>query len=306
MYLIISLSASNYAQQEEYHNCTEPDASYAEDYESQTGGWLKPASNVPGEYFRALFLYIGFADDSARYSWDWPAYQLPDYAYRIIDSIPKTTYRTMTISDYWDEMSMGNYDFIGDVYPRCIILPIAYRDSSYGICNKKVISMNRFTDNGTQILFNPDPGNEAIAEYYVEAVVSLPDDIMIYDNSNTIVYNRVLSQGLEKQQVKEEKRYGYVLEQNYPNPFGGAGHSDNPGTEIRYQVSGKESDGTLTEVKIIVDDIMGREVATLVNENIPAGSYTVNFNASNLPSGVYLYELRAGDYRSVKKMSLVK
>ncbi len=141
MYLIISLSASNYAQQEEYHNCTEPDASYAEDYESQTGGWLKPASNAQGEYFRALFLYIGFADDSTRYSWDWPAYQLPDYAYRIIDSIPKTTYRTMTISDYWDKMSMGNYDFIGDVYPRCIILPIAYRDSSYGICNKKVISM---------------------------------------------------------------------------------------------------------------------------------------------------------------------
>ncbi len=167
-------------------------------------------------------------------------------------------------------------------------------------------SVLAYTDNGTQILFNPDPGNEAIAEYYVEAVISLPDDIIEYENSNNMVYNRVLSQGLEKQQVKEEKRYGYVLEQNYPNPFGSAGHSDNPGTEIRYQVSGKEGDGKLTEVKIIVYDIMGREVATLVNENIPAGSYTVNFDASNLPSGVYLYELRAGDYRSVKKMTVVK
>ena len=60
------------------------------------------------------------------------------------------------------------------------------------------------------------------------------------------------------------------------------------------------------EVTLKIYDILGREVATLVNETKPAGSYSVNFDASRLPTGVYIYELKAGDFSSVKKMTVVK
>ncbi|HSW55229.1 MAG TPA: T9SS type A sorting domain-containing protein, partial [Ignavibacteriaceae bacterium] len=85
----------------------------------------------------------------------------------------------------------------------------------------------------------------------------------------------------------------YSLEQNYPNPF-------NPSTTIRYQIP-KEGMVTLK-----VYDILGAEVATLVNEEKIAGRYEVNFNASSLASGVYIYRLNVNDYVSVKKMVLLK
>jgi hypothetical protein len=79
----------------------------------------------------------------------------------------------------------------------------------------------------------------------------------------------------------------YRLEQNYPNPF-------NPVTKISYQIPtpmNPSQRGTLVTLKVY--DILGKEVATLVNEEQTAGNYEVNFDASNLPSGVYLYQLRA-------------
>ena len=85
----------------------------------------------------------------------------------------------------------------------------------------------------------------------------------------------------------------YTLEQNYPNPF-------NPSTTIRYQIP---KDGMVT---LKVYDILGAEVATLVNEEKVAGRHEVNFNASSLASGVYIYRLNANDYVSVKKMVLLK
>jgi hypothetical protein len=85
----------------------------------------------------------------------------------------------------------------------------------------------------------------------------------------------------------------YSLSQNYPNPF-------NPITKIIYQIpeAGK--------VRLIVYDILGREVAAIVNEYRTSGTYEVNFNASALASGVYLYRLNVNNYVNVKKMLLLK
>ncbi len=85
----------------------------------------------------------------------------------------------------------------------------------------------------------------------------------------------------------------YILYNNYPNPF-------NPTTKIKYDLP------KASEVQLIVYDNLGREVATLVNEQKPAGSFEVEFNASQLSNGVYFYELRAGDFRDVKKLILLK
>jgi hypothetical protein len=85
----------------------------------------------------------------------------------------------------------------------------------------------------------------------------------------------------------------YELSQNYPNPF-------NPATQIRYTLE------QANKVTLKVYDMLGREVAVLINENQNAGRHVVDFNASNFASGVYLYRLQAGSFVQVKKMILMK
>jgi hypothetical protein len=89
------------------------------------------------------------------------------------------------------------------------------------------------------------------------------------------------------------KVYRYELSQNYPNPF-------NPTTRIKYEL--KEAGF----VSLKVFDMLGREVATLLNERRSAGSYEVTFNAANAASGIYFYRLDAGTFSQTKKMVLVK
>ncbi|MBS1494801.1 MAG: T9SS type A sorting domain-containing protein [Bacteroidetes bacterium] len=87
----------------------------------------------------------------------------------------------------------------------------------------------------------------------------------------------------------------FLLHQNYPNPF-------NPSTVIRYQLS------VAGFITLKVFDLLGKEVAALVNEKQNAGSYAVDFNSAefNLPSGIYFYTLNAGEFKETRKMVLVK
>jgi len=85
----------------------------------------------------------------------------------------------------------------------------------------------------------------------------------------------------------------FKLEQNFPNPF-------NPTTTIQYQLPQD------AKVTLKVYDILGSEVATLINAEQEAGYYEVNWNASNLASGVYIYRLQTGSFVSVKKMMLLR
>jgi hypothetical protein len=85
----------------------------------------------------------------------------------------------------------------------------------------------------------------------------------------------------------------FLLNQNYPNPF-------NPSTVITFTIPER------TNVRLTVYNILGEQVAKLVNEMKEAGSYQVDFNASNLSSGIYIYKLEGGNFISTKKMMLVK
>ena len=85
----------------------------------------------------------------------------------------------------------------------------------------------------------------------------------------------------------------YSLSNNYPNLF-------NPSTKIVFQISESEF------VTLKVYDILGNEIVSLLNEKIGAGKYEVEFNATNLPSGTYLYVLQAGNFTQTKKMILLK
>lgn len=101
-----------------------------------------------------------------------------------------------------------------------------------------------------------------------------------------------LSGPMEKSGKYSEK-VSYALYDNYPNPF-------NPTTTISYSI---KKNG-LTSLKVY--DILGNEVATLVNENETAGNYSVEFNAEQLPSGIYIYRLISGSFTASKKLILLK
>ena len=85
----------------------------------------------------------------------------------------------------------------------------------------------------------------------------------------------------------------FKLEQNYPNPF-------NPTTKINYSIA------KTSNVKITVFNILGKEVASFVNQNQAPGNHFVIFNANSLTTGVYYYKIEAGDFNDVKKMTLIK
>ena len=112
----------------------------------------------------------------------------------------------------------------------------------------------------------------------------------VTNNGNIAMYNETLI-GITSNQNEIPKNY--ALLQNYPNPF-------NPTTNIRFNLP---KSGVVT---LKVYNILGKEVATLVNGNLIAGSYNYNWNASGYASGVYFYRLQTGEFTQTKKMILVK
>jgi hypothetical protein len=100
------------------------------------------------------------------------------------------------------------------------------------------------------------------------------------------------------QPISSEVPQHFALYQNYPNPF-------NPVTKIRFSVPVVE-DAYMRPLRIVVYDALGREIAVLVNESLAPGTYETDFDASNLPSGVYFYKLSAGEFTESKKMILIK
>ncbi|MEO8666226.1 MAG: T9SS type A sorting domain-containing protein [Ignavibacteria bacterium] len=91
---------------------------------------------------------------------------------------------------------------------------------------------------------------------------------------------------------------GFSLSQNYPNPF-------NPSTIIRYSIPSNVN-GQTSDVKLVVFDALGKEVNTLVNEKQNAGSYEIEFDGAEIPSGVYFYKLETDEFAETKRMILLK
>lgn len=113
-------------------------------------------------------------------------------------------------------------------------------------------------------------------------------------NSNAHNYLVAFSAGTEVTSVEDEQIPGkFELGQNYPNPF-------NPSTIISFSLP---ESGMVT---LKVYDIIGNEIAVLINSTMNAGQFNYNFNASHLPSGIYFYELLTSNLRAVKKMILEK
>jgi len=105
--------------------------------------------------------------------------------------------------------------------------------------------------------------------------------------------SQMISSAAEERREVSVPEKNFWLRSNYPNPF-------NPSTIFEFRVS------SFGFVSLKVFDVLGKDVATVVNGVRPAGVYSVRWNASSLPSGVYFYQLRAGDFVDTKKMVYTK
>ena len=129
-------------------------------------------------------------------------------------------------------------------------------------------------------------------EFVVDTLMgvdSLGNIVEVYDN-----FKGPIATGVDGINETKQVPSGFILNQNYPNPF-------NPSTKISYSISNMEE-----KVYLSIFDMLGREVAVLVNSTQNAGTYEVTFSAPKLASGTYFYRLAAGNNVVTKKMMLVK
>lgn len=126
---------------------------------------------------------------------------------------------------------------------------------------------------------------------FIDIIISNADSKNNYDPDITLFFSTDVP--FTKVNNDSNVQNSFKLNQNYPNPF-------NPSTTIQFSVPKTES------VTLDVYDILGRNVTNLVNEGKTSGNYKVEFNGSNLSSGVYFYRLQAGNYSDTKKFLLLK
>jgi Arylsulfotransferase (ASST)/Secretion system C-terminal sorting domain/Cep192 domain 4 len=160
------------------------------------------------------------------------------------------------------------------------------RDSSFKVLSSLPIYIRPFATDSISILFAPKQPKIYSDELHlrwnsnfqrIACVVKLSGT----GDSSTVYVNDDFS------------NFDFELNQNYPNPF-------NPNTRINYSIGEREF------VSITVYDILGNEIATLVNEEKPPGKYEIDFNGENLSSGIYFYKLQAGSFIQTRKMILLR
>lgn len=124
------------------------------------------------------------------------------------------------------------------------------------------------------------------------------DHIWLGGNKGVLIKNSI--DVLTDNFIEAEKIFSSLIAQNYPNPF-------NPTTTIKFTLPTQGTNNTLyLYTKLIVYDILGREIKTLINKPMLPGNYEINFNGSNLSSGIYFYKLQSGKRQIVNKMILIK
>ncbi|WKZ69063.1 MAG: T9SS type A sorting domain-containing protein [Melioribacteraceae bacterium] len=153
---------------------------------------------------------------------------------------------------------------------------------------------------------NP-PGNFSKIETVSKYTTSYTDNDFVTGSPNTAYYKIVAVNGTAESDFtatksigvaayktgNEQTQHTYELHQNYPNPF-------NPSTNINYTIAKNDF------VSIKVFNMLGEEVADLVSSIQTAGSYTIRFDAGNLPAGVYLYKINTSNFTNAKKLLLIK
>jgi len=178
-----------------------------------------------------------------------------------------------------------------------------------GWINSKPVDQRHFANTESFELIKGEPQDIIISitvghgyNYISELAVTRELVRIVFDEWNSNFASAINFEELVNNPA--ELTYSFILEQNYPNPF-------NPVTTIRYSVPGKKylnqlSSSDIVNTTLIIYDILGREIKTLVNESKIAGTYEITFDASRLASGVYLYRLTSDSFSQTKKMMVIK
>ncbi len=231
-----------------------------------------------------------------------------NYSYQTFWDLTDNILETSGLEDYWENCLAVTND--ADNHPRFVFGPypaalqgtiIGYKiyrsaahqpghqPSNFTLLETLESDEFFYTDNSVTI------GNDYNARsYYVTCVYEDPwESIGETDPTNTVEVRLEIPQKISIPESNNKNKINYQLEQNYPNPF-------NPSTKISYSlpVSG--------QVTLKVFDTLGKEVAILVNEQKEAGIYTIEFDASNLTTGIYFYRIQIGSFTSVRKLVLLK
>lgn len=184
-----------------------------------------------------------------------------------------------------------------------------FRMINFGLLAKDDSSHILLNNIGNRLLNNLSGLHHYSREFTVNALLLRGKSLRVMPNINLVglfnqdnLYFTLVNVSIEGDEIGKDSPETdenniipteFSLEQNFPNPF-------NPSTQIKYSVV---EDGLVT---LKVYDVLGREVAVLVNEEKTAGTYTINFNASILSSGVYFYTISARDFHQTKKMILLR
>ena len=180
-------------------------------------------------------------------------------------------------------------DYNGTAVKRFDAAGIYVNDFLTGLSNSEGVD---FFPNGNILIGNGATSSVKLfdnAGNYIEDFISSGAGNLLTPNAVVIRENNAVSvSGSGNSFINN-----YILEQNYPNPF-------NPGTIISFSIPNSE----FTQLKIY--DALGTEINSLVNEYKQSGNYDIEFNAENLPNGIYFYRLISGNYSDTKKMILLK
>ncbi|MBZ0204455.1 MAG: T9SS type A sorting domain-containing protein [Ignavibacteria bacterium] len=193
--------------------------------------------------------------------------------------------RTTDGGSTWNSVDIGS-GVTGTCYFVWVpATPVVYILGSNG-------GIRRSTDNGITWVITPTPGVTNLTHFDFVHLANVVYGYAVSSNGNVIKLSDTLGI-LTGVNGNNNLPAEFSLSQNYPNPF-------NPVTSIEYSIPMN------TFVKIAVFDVLGREVASPVNEFKQSGHYVINFNAEKLSSGIYYYRIDAGNYSDIKKMVLIK
>ncbi len=259
---------------------------------SHTRGSVQELSNgnilISWDHLQNPFVSEINPEDSTEYEVRYDSYF---YQYRAY----KFPWKTNLFSTQYDSVDFGIIT-VGNLSSIDVQL---YNTNNYSVTINEVFNKDSsfYVDENLPITIAPHDSVETtiVFEPIEEGVFS--DKINFRFATDTLLIARqvIVEGATHTVSVEEEinEPYNYSLSQNFPNPF-------NHSTTIYYSIP------ELSNVVLKVYDVLGKEIVTLINKEMQTGVYEVEFDATNLPSGIYFYTLRAGVFRNTKKIMLIK
>jgi photosystem II stability/assembly factor-like uncharacterized protein len=247
-----------------------------------------------GKLFRSIdggenFVYAGYENGGGIYSLKFgrnsdEMYVTSSWSF----SYPVGIFRTNNGGVTWENLGEG---FNGSVSVPDAALNFSEQDYIYIAANSSIDT------SGVYVKIDDEPWMLiGLNDEYISSL--LIKDNLLYAGTNNGIYTRDLISDVETE-INPIKNKNFVLYQNYPNPF-------NPTSIIKFEISYIEKTSRVVSTTLEVYDILGNEVATLVNEEKQPGVYEVEFDGSQLSSGIYFYTLTSGNFSASKKLILLK